>query len=124
MGTLIEVIRFELNYRKSRPATYIYFGIIFLFCFLGVTIDGASIGGASGQIKENAPLIITRMSLIISIFLCLIASAVMGVAILRDFEYNTEAIMFSTPMSKFSYLMGRFIGSFIILIFIGSGTWI
>jgi ABC-2 type transport system permease protein len=123
MGTLIEVIRFELNYRKSRPATYIYFGIIFLFCFLGVTIDGASIGGASGQIKENAPLIITRMSLLISIFLCLIASAVMGVAILRDFEHNTEAIMFSTPMSKFSYLMGRFIGSFIVLIFIGSGTW-
>jgi ABC-2 type transport system permease protein len=124
MRTLKEVVRFELNYRKSRPATYIYFAIIFVFCFVGVTVDGASIGGASGQLKENAPLILTRMSLIISIFLCLIASAVMGVAILRDFEHNTEAIMFSTPMSKFSYLAGRFIGSYIVLIFIGCATWL
>jgi ABC-2 type transport system permease protein len=124
MSALIEVIRFELNYRKKRPATYIYFTIIFAFCFVGVTVDGASIGGASGQLKENAPLVITRMSLLISIFMCLIASAVMGVAILRDFEHNTEAIMFSTPMSKFSYLTGRFIGSFIVLLFIGSAIWL
>jgi ABC-2 type transport system permease protein len=121
---LKEVIRFELNYRKNRAATYIYFGIIFVFCFVGVTVDGASIGGAAGQVKENAPLIITRMSVIISIFMCLIASAVMGVAVLRDFEHNTEAIMFSTPMSKFSYLFGRFFGSFIVLVFIASGTWL
>lgn len=121
---LKEVIRFELNYRKNRAATYVYFGIIFLLCFASVTIDGGSIGGASGQIKENAPLIIARMTTIISVFMCLIASAIMGVAVLRDFEHNTEAIMFSTPMSKFSYLMGRFVGSFIVLLFIASGTWI
>lgn len=120
---LKEVIRFELNYRKNRAATYIYFAIIFIFCFVAVTVEGGGIGGATGQVKENAPLIITRMSVIISIFMCLIASAIMGVAVLRDFEYNTEAIMFSTPMSKFSYLMGRFIGSFIVLLFIGSGIW-
>lgn len=119
-----EVFRFELNYRKTRPATYIYFGLIFLFCFLSVVIKDAHIGGASGLIKENAPLIIARMSVIISIFLCLIASAIMGVAVLRDFEYNTEAIMFSTPMSKFSYLMGRFLGSFVVLLFIGCGVWL
>ncbi len=64
------------------------------------------------------------MSLIVSVFLSLIASAVMGVAVLRDFEHNTEAILFSTPMKKFDYLMGRFWGSFVILLFIGSAIWI
>jgi ABC-2 type transport system permease protein len=119
-----EIFRFELKYRKSRAATYIYFGIIFVMCFLAVTTDVVQIGGAAGQIKENAPLVIARMTLIVSIFLCLVASAVMGVAVLRDFEHNTEAIMFSTPISKWSYLMGRFCGSFVVLLFIGCGIWL
>jgi ABC-2 type transport system permease protein len=118
-----EIFTFELKYRKKRAATYIYFGIIFLMCFLAVTTDVVQIGGALGQIKENSPFVLSRMTLIVSVFLCLIASAVMGVAVLRDFEHNTEAIMFSTPIGKFAYLMGRFWGSFVILIFISSGIW-
>lgn len=118
-----EIFQFELKYRKKRAATYIYFGIIFLMCFLAVTTDVVQIGGAAGQIKENSPMVITQMTLIVTVFLTLIASAVMGVAVLRDFEHNTEAIMFSTPIKKFHYLMGRFWGSFIVLLFIGSGIW-
>src|SRR5688500_14081491 len=91
-------------------------------CFLAVTTDVVQIGGAQGQIKENAPFVITRMTVIMSLFLTLVASAVMGVAILRDFEHNTEAILFSTPMGKFSYIMGRFWGSFLIFVLIGSGV--
>lgn len=119
-----EIFKFELNYRKKRAATYLYFGIIFLMCFLAVTTDVVRIGGAVGQVKQNSPIVITQMSLIVSVFLCLIASAVMGVAVLRDFEHNTEAILFSTPMKKFDYLMGRFWGSFMILLFIGSAIWV
>jgi ABC-type transport system involved in multi-copper enzyme maturation permease subunit len=119
-----EIFKFELNYRKTRPATYIYFAIIFLMCFLAVTTDVVRIGGAVGQVKQNSPIVITQMSLIVSVFLCLIASAVMGVAVLRDFEHNTEAILFSTPMKKIDYLMGRFWGSFAILLFIGAAIWV
>ena len=119
-----EIFRFELKYRKKRAATYIYFGIFFLACLLAVTSDIVQIGGAQGQIKENAPFIIARMSLIICIFFTMVTSAVMGVAVLRDFEHNTEAILFSTPMGKFSYIMGRFWGSFLVLVLIGSGIWL
>jgi ABC-2 type transport system permease protein len=119
-----EIFRFELKYRKKRAATYIYFGIFFLMCFLAVTTDVVQIGGAQGQIKENAPFVIARMTAIMSIFLTLVTSAVMGVAVLRDFEHNTEAILFSTPMGKFSYIMGRFWGSFFVLVLIGSGIWL
>jgi ABC-2 type transport system permease protein len=119
-----EIFRFELKYRKKRAANYIYFGIIFLTCFMAVTSKVVQIGGALGQIKENAPFVLASMTVIVSIFLCLISSAVMGVAVLRDFEHNTEAIMFSTPMSKFAYLMGRFWGSFVVLLFISSAIWI
>ncbi len=92
-------------------------------CFLAVTTDVVQIGGAAGQVKENSPIVISQMTLIVTVFLSLIASAIMGVAVLRDFEHNTEAILFSTPMKKFDYLLGRFLGSFVILLFIGCGIW-
>ena len=49
-----------------------------------------------------------------------IASAVMGVPILRDFEHKMESLIFTTNITKTSYLVGRFIGSFIILLLISS----
>jgi hypothetical protein len=57
-----------------------------------------------------------------------IASAVMGVPILRDFEHKMESLVFTTNITKTNYLLGRFIGSFFILIIISSGflwgTWL
>jgi len=121
---LKEIFSFEIKYRKRRAATYIYFGIFFLMCLLAVTTDIVQIGGAQGQIKENAPYVIAQMTAIMGVFLTLVTSAIMGVPVLRDFEHNTEALMFSKPISKFSYLMGRFWGSFVALIFVGSGIWV
>jgi ABC-2 type transport system permease protein len=119
-----EIFRFELKYRRKRAATYIYFAIIFLICFLPLVLGDGAIGGATGLIKENAPFILARMTAIVSIFFTLIVSAIMGVAVLRDFEHNTEAILFSTPMKKFSYIMGRFWGSFVVLVLVGSSIWL
>jgi hypothetical protein len=82
------------------------------------------LGGAVGQIKPNAPYVIAQMTLIMSFALMMITSAIMGVAIVRDFDHNTEAILFSTPMKKIHYLLGRFGGSFIVLILVYSGIWL
>ena len=101
---LLEILKFELRYRAKRPATYIYFGILFVMCFVAVTTDVVGIGGGVGQVKENAPINIATMMIIISIFGCLISSAVMGVAILRDFDHQTESLMFTTPIKKRDYL--------------------
>jgi len=115
-----DIFLFELKYRRGRAANYIYFGIMFLLCILAVTTDVVQIGGGVGQVKENAPVVITQMIVIMTVFLTLIASAIMGVAVLRDFEHNTEAILFSTPIKKFSYLMGRYWGSLVVLLLVAS----
>lgn len=115
-----DIFLFELKYRKARAANYIYFGIMFLLCILAVTTDVVQIGGGVGQVKENAPIVIGQMIVIMTVFLSLIASAIMGVAVLRDFEHNTEAILFSTPIKKFSYLMGRFWGSYMVLLLVAT----
>lgn len=115
-----DIFLFELKYRRGRAANYIYFGIMFLLCILAVTTDVVQIGGAIGQVKENAPIVIAQMIVIMCVFMTLIASAIVGVAVLRDFEHNTEAIMFSTPIKKFGYLMGRFWGSYVVLLFVAT----
>lgn len=122
---LKEILRFEFSYRKNRPATYIYFGILFLLCFAAVTSKYIVIGGvAGGQIKENSPYNLGFMTIIMTFFFTFICSAIMGVAVLRDFEHKTESLMFSTTMSKFDYLFGRFLGSFIVMVLIYCSIWL
>lgn len=116
-----KIMKFELAYRKKRPATYIYFGILFLVAMLAVSTDIVTIGGGTGQVKENAPATLAFMMVITSAVLMMITSAIMGVGVLRDFEHQTESMVFTTPISKFDYLFGRFLGSFIVTLFAFSG---
>ena len=53
-----EIFKFELRYRWKRPATYIYFAILALLSFFAVTTDSVQIGRTSGQVMENAPVVI------------------------------------------------------------------
>jgi len=115
---MIEIIKFEWAYRRGRPATYIYFGLLLLIGFLTRATDAVQIS-AGGQLKENASLTtaISIMGLMIGVGTFII-SAIMGVAVVRDAENNTESLFFTTPMTKAQYLFGRFIGSFLILLVI------
>ncbi|MFT7030094.1 MAG: hypothetical protein ACJA2C_001489 [Marinoscillum sp.] len=118
---MLEFIRFELNYRFSRPVTYIYFLIIFAMSFIATSTDIVRAGGSGGKVMENAPIVLSGIMLAIMIFGIFIASAVMGVPVLRDFEHKTDSMIFTTPTSKLSYLGGKFIGSFLTLLVITSG---
>ena len=118
---LKEIFLFELKYRKKRAANYIYFALMFVISFLFVASPLVSIGGAIGQIKPNSPYVILQLTSTLTLIFMMVTSAIMGVAIVRDFDHNTEVILFSTPMKKMDYLLGRFGGSFIILILVYSG---
>ncbi len=115
------IFNFELEYRSSRPVTYIYFAIIFIISFLVIAGPSRTV---AGQIKANAPYIISQWTVVISFAFTMITSAVMGVAIVRDFDYNTEAILFSNAIKKRDYLLGRFCGSFVVLVLINCGIWL
>ena len=115
---LLEIIKFEWAYRKGRPATWLYFAIILIIPIILVSTDAIKIMGGGEQTKENSPAGIASLEIAFTYLFVMITSAVMGVAVLRDFEFNTEALMFSTPIKKFDYLFGRFVGSFMVLILI------
>ena len=114
-----EIFKFELSYRIKRPETYVFFGFLFAFSIFGV--DFIFQGAELGLMKKNAPLVIAKtMGAITGIFMVMV-SMIMGVPVLRDYQYDTEALLFINPITKRDYLLGRFLGSFAILIFIFCG---
>jgi ABC-2 type transport system permease protein len=113
------VFKFEIRYRLSRPATYAYFGALFAVAFL---LLGGGYTPAAETVFHNSPYVIAQLQVTISLFGVLLASAVMGVPIYRDLEHKTGTFMFSYPLSKFAYFMGRFWGSFVVLLGITTGV--
>ncbi len=118
------ILGFELTYRKKRPATYLYFLIFFLLCFGAVTSDNITIGATSEKVFKNAPTVIFSFVILMSAFGILVSSAVMGVPLYRDIEYKTDKFFFSLPIRERDYLAGRFLGSFLTLLFIFSSVQI
>ncbi|WP_299436722.1 M1 family aminopeptidase [uncultured Aquimarina sp.] len=112
---LFEIFKFEIKYRIKRPDTYLYFFILLLYSILSVDII---FEGNLDPIKRNAPYVIARTMTISSAFFMMVTSMIMGVAALRDFDHNMESLMFVNPIKKSDYLLGRFLGSFIVLFFI------
>ncbi|MBL0047632.1 MAG: ABC transporter permease [Bacteroidetes bacterium] len=115
------ILKFELRYRFKRPATYIYFAILFFMAFLFLTTDVVQIGGGNGNVFRNSPFTINQAVLILGVFSTMICSALMGVPVFRDFDNKFHEIYFTTPIKKSDYLFGRFVGSFIITVFVFSG---
>ncbi len=117
------IFLFELRYRLQRPATYVYFVVVFLIGLLigalvggALGTDGAAALTGGGKNLANSPYNIhIALSAMIS-FSVFIVAAIMGVPVYRDFEHNTHSIFFTKPIGKGSYLWGRFLGSFVVLV--------
>ncbi|MGY3090033.1 ABC-2 type transport system permease protein [Hymenobacter sp. UYAg731] len=125
----LPILLFEIKYRLRRPATWIYFLLLFAMAFLLVTAAGGGFGtgvkvaiGGDGQtVKINAPFSLNIITAVISVFGVIIASSLMGNPVYRDFEYRTHALFYTTPISKLGYLGGRFFGSYLIAVLVFSG---
>ncbi|MFD1468703.1 M1 family aminopeptidase [Hymenobacter caeli] len=125
----LPILFFEINYRLRRPATWIYFLLLFLMAFLLVTAAGGgfgagvkiAIGGDGQSVKINSPFSLNIITAVLSVFGVIIASSLMGNPVYRDFEYRTHALFYTTPISKFGYLGGRFFGSYLIAVLVFGG---
>ena len=116
------IFLFELQYRLDRPATYIYFGLLLLLAFTTASWDQITIGSSNDQIAINAPYSLGVTMMAYSLLGVLIASAIMGVPVFRDFDHKTSEIYFSKPITKLGYLLGRYAGSLVILMAIFSAV--
>ncbi|MCC9136834.1 M1 family aminopeptidase [Pontibacter silvestris] len=124
-----EIFLFELRYRMKRPATYIYFTLLFLMAFLAMLALGGAFGAgviigdaSGGKVFANSPYQINWIITLLSWFGVLITCSMMGTPIYRDFEHKSHALYYTTPITKAGYLFGRFAGSFLITLLVFAGV--
>ena len=95
---------------------YIFLFINALLIFGATSSDSVQVGGSIGNVHKNAPYVVENFYAVISIVSLLMVTAFLNVAAARDFSYNTHQIIFSTPLKKFDFLLGRFLGATVVSI--------
>ena len=116
-----QIFSFEIKYRITRPATWIY---LFIFILIGFLSVGTGSTPASEKVMHNAPWTMAEGNIIFSFAMILVCSAVMGVPLYRDIEYSTRNYLYAVPITKAGYFWGRFFGSFVFVLLIGTGfSW-
>ncbi len=115
----VKIFLFEVQNRLRRPAVYLYFLAALVF-----TVFTFSTGSLPVGEKEhiNSPYLISLWCAGITMFMTLISSFVMGTPLYRDIEYNTKDYYLTYPITKAGYFWGRYLGSFLFMLFIGSAV--
>jgi ABC-2 type transport system permease protein len=65
---------------------------------------------------RNAPFVIENFYSFVGLFTLLMVPAFVNSAAARDFSYRTHEIVFSTPLRRRDYLMGRFTGATLVAV--------
>ncbi|MBL29910.1 MAG: hypothetical protein CMC81_01515 [Flavobacteriaceae bacterium] len=104
----------ELRYSLKQPMSYLFFLIVFLLVFAANVTNDVTIGGAVGNVYRNAPYVITIYSIILSLNGLLFAAAFFNNSALRDYKNNFQEIIYTTPIDKFGYYLGKFFASLIL----------
>ena len=108
-----EFFKFELREQIRSPLLWLLSGLFGLIAFIGASSDAVQIGGAIGNVYRNAPTVTVQFMVILSIFGMLIIGVFISNALLRDFELGTADLIFSNPIKKRDFLIGRFAAAFL-----------
>ncbi|MDT9597415.1 hypothetical protein [Sphingosinicella rhizophila] len=107
---LLQILAFEFKLQRRAPLFWVAAGLFFLFAF-GATASDAITLGTGSPVLLNSPFRIVEQHLVISIFYMIVTPAFIASVVVRDDETGFRPIIWSTRVSKFDYLMGRFAGA-------------
>ena len=113
MRMLLEIFRFEWRQQWRAPLFWIMALAFGALAFAVASTDAVMIGGASGNVLRNAPMVIVRLVTAFTIFGMLAGGVFVAGAALRDFDHNTAELMFATPVRRGAYLGGRLAAGYV-----------
>lgn len=121
-----QIFIFELKLWFKKPATYIFFLVFFGLSMLLTAALAGLLGGTSpdsNTIINSANAISGILNgLNTDIIGAVILITIIAPAVYKDFQYNMHPLLFTKPISKFGYLFGRFFASFLVALFVITGT--
>jgi ABC-2 type transport system permease protein len=117
---LASLLRFEMRYHFKQ---IIFQAAVILFFGLGFLMPQGSFGGP--EIYKNGPYVINFIVCLLSIFMIFVSALFCANVVLRDKSYQTEALIFSTGISKCVYfgikLLGLLLSVFLIMFIVLMG---
>ena len=105
---------FEIRYWLKSMMLWIFTGIVMLMVFGAMSTDQITVGGAIGNTYRNAPFVIEQFYSIFWFITLLMVTAFVNSAAAREFAYNMHQILFTKPIRKMDFLVGRFAGAVVI----------
>jgi len=123
---LAKIAAFETRYQLKNPVFWVAAGLFFLFSYGFVASDQVQIGNG-GNVHENSPYVLAQTQLIFTLFYMFVVTAFVANVVVRDDDTGFGPIVRSTRISKFDYLIGRFVGAFLVaalgFLAIPAGVW-
>jgi ABC-type transport system involved in multi-copper enzyme maturation permease subunit len=107
---------FEVRFWLRGWMVWIFFLVVGLLFFGAVSSDHVTVGNTLGNTYKNAPWVIENFYAVCSLLTLLMTTAFVNSAASREFACNTNQIVFATPLKKFDYLAGRFLGSALVAV--------
>ena len=99
---------FEIRYYLRQTMLYIFLSVVTFLIYLAVSGDSVTVGGALANTYRNSPYVIQNFYAVMSLITLLMTTAFVNSSAVRDFAQDTAGIMFTTPIRKTHYLLGRF----------------
>ena len=110
---LTKVLAFELRYQLRSPLFAIGFAIFFLFAYADACVDFVQIGNETNLHVNSAFNILQKVG-IMNVLGLFVFTAFMANVVIRDDETGMASMLYATRITKFDYLTGRFLGSYVV----------
>jgi ABC-2 type transport system permease protein len=107
---------FEIRYWLRGWMLWVFLFIVALMIFGATSTDQITVGGALENTYRNAPFVVENFYSFMCLLTLLMTVAFVNAAASRDFASNTYQMVFTTPLKKFDYLTGRYLGSALIAV--------
>ncbi|MNU94212.1 ABC-2 family transporter protein [compost metagenome] len=100
-------LRFELREQLRSPLLWLLAVLFALLAFGAASSDAIQIGGSIGNVHRNAPSVVATLMTSFTLLGLLVVTLFVSNALLRDFELGTAELVFSSPIKRRDYLLGR-----------------
>ncbi len=124
MGMFNSIFKFELQHWLKQGSVYIYFGVFFLLAFIiqagtGGFFDANSADAKLGfQQYLNSPHGIYQIFQYFNKFFLFLLPAIIGAGLYRDYKHQVVQLLYTFPIPKKDYLLGKFWSSFLVVFII------
>jgi ABC-2 type transport system permease protein len=108
---LQHILAFEVRYWLKSWMLWIFLLIIGALVFGAASTDNITLGDALSNTFRNSPYNVQTYYSFIGLLTMIMAAAFINSAAARDFSFNTFQIVFSTPLKRSDFLLGRFFGA-------------